>query len=190
MPPTDPSDTKQANADKHKRTKASKYQVSVALVTHLVTNVQENDSVDRSFWKNVKFDYPMYGADMSGSLFKSFKNPPEVWNPNSLPSILNVVRTRRSFISTHLVQLGATQNLPGITTPYLYFGMWKAMFAWHVEDMNLFSINYLHFGEPKSWYSVAPGESTLSEFSHIDRTWPTAGEIGSEFVSRAVQGMS
>src|SRR4051794_13551564 len=29
-------------------------------------------------------------------------------------------------------------DLPGITSPYLYFGMWKAMFAWHVEDMNLF----------------------------------------------------
>lgn len=25
--------------------------------------------------------------------------------------------------------------MPGVTEPYLYFGMWKACFAWHVEGM-------------------------------------------------------
>jgi jumonji domain-containing protein 2 len=34
----------------------------------------------------------------------------------------------------------------------LYAGQWAAMFAYHVEDMNLYSVNYLHCGAPKSWW--------------------------------------
>lgn len=41
-----------------------------------------------------------------------------------------------------------------MTHPMLYFGMWAACFAWHTEDKDLNSINHLHFGAPKVWYSV------------------------------------
>jgi jumonji domain-containing protein 2 len=52
-------------------------------------------------------------------------------------------------ILDHVGENGA--KLPGVNTPYLYFGMWKASFCWHTEDMDLYSINYLHTGMPKTW---------------------------------------
>lgn len=61
------------------------------------------------------------------------------WNICHLDTILDTVEHESGI------------TIEGVNTPYLYFGMWKTTFAWHTEDMDLYSINYLHFGEPKSW---------------------------------------
>lgn len=61
------------------------------------------------------------------------------WNIARLNTVLDVVEEECGI------------SIEGVNTPYLYFGMWKTTFAWHTEDMDLYSINYLHFGEPKSW---------------------------------------
>ncbi|KAJ3370861.1 hypothetical protein HDU91_005848 [Kappamyces sp. JEL0680] len=95
-------------------------------------------ALDRFYWRNLSFQETMYGADLPGSLFAD--DPDNKWNVAHLENLLSTV--------------GA--DVPGVTTPYLYFGMYKATFAWHVEDMDLFSINYIHFGSPKYWYVVPP----------------------------------
>lgn len=53
--------------------------------------------------------------------------------------------------------------LEGINKPYVYVGCWKSLFAWHKEDLDLQSINYLHFGKPKYWYSIPPAYSERFE---------------------------
>ncbi|KAJ7479900.1 JmjC-domain-containing protein [Mycena latifolia] len=96
--------------------------------------------LERAFWRNCGLGKPAwYGADTMGSLYTSATT---AWNVAHLPSTLSRLLPSSS------------QGLPGVNTPYLYFGMWRATFAWHVEDMDLFSINYIHFGAPKFWYAV------------------------------------
>ena len=45
-------------------------------------------------------------------------------------------------------------QIRGVTQPYLYVGVWRSLFGWHKEDLDLSSINYLHTGAPKYWYTV------------------------------------
>lgn len=39
----------------------------------------------------------------------------------------------------------------------------QSFFAWHIEDADLFSVNFLHWGAPKIWYSVSPSNKARFE---------------------------
>jgi histone demethylase JARID1 len=41
--------------------------------------------------------------------------------------------------------------------------MWRTSFLWHVENGNLYSINYHHFGEKKVWYTIPPKHNSRFE---------------------------
>ncbi|CAJ1931074.1 unnamed protein product [Sphenostylis stenocarpa] len=73
-----------------------------------------------------------------------------------------------AFSSSPIDQLGNSKwNLKGVTEPMLYIGMLFSMFAWHVEDHYLYSINYHHCGASKTWYGI-PGHAAL-EFERVVR---------------------
>lgn len=72
---------------------------------------------------------------MSGTLMQ--KNVP--WNLNELPNLLTKC---------------LKQPVSGVNQSYLYIGSWKTMFGWHKEDLDLYSINFLHMGKPKFWYCI------------------------------------
>ncbi|KAI5126029.1 Lysine-Specific Demethylase 4D [Manis pentadactyla] len=93
------------------------------------------DDLERKYWKTRLYGSPIYGADVNGSLFD--ENTKQ-WNLRHLGTIQDLLEQESGVV------------IEGINTPYLYFGMWKTTFAWHTEDMDLYSINYMHFGEPKT----------------------------------------
>ena len=51
------------------------------------------------------------------------------------------------------------------------------MTSWHTEDMDLPSLNYLHFGAPRQWYFLSPEQG--KKFERISKgniliyhSWP------------------
>ncbi|CAB5163061.1 unnamed protein product [Rhizophagus irregularis] len=99
--------------------------------------------LEHKYWKNLAYFPPYYGADLDGSLFTDATT---TWNINKIDNLLNLM-----------------DPIPGVNKAYLYFGMWKASFAWHVEDKDLYSINYIHFGAPKFWYAISPQKASTFE---------------------------
>lgn len=113
------------------------------------------EAVEREFWRLVSsLDEDVtvhYGADLH-SMDHGSGFPPRgdldygasPWNLNNLPVLPgSVLRHIHADIS-------------GMKVPWLYVGMCFATFCWHNEDHWSYSINYLHWGEPKTWYGV-PG---------------------------------
>lgn len=114
-----------------------------------ITNANEYtpercEELEKAYWRTLTYSNPLYGADMPGSLFDDMTTS---WNVAHLENLLDC--------------LG--KKLPGVNTAYLYLGMWRSTFAWHLEDMDLYSINYIHFGAPKQWYSISRSDKPKFE---------------------------
>ncbi|XP_077582101.1 lysine (K)-specific demethylase 5Ba isoform X1 [Stigmatopora nigra] len=119
--------------------------------------------VEKEFWRlvsTIEEDVTVeYGADIASKEFGSgfplknshFEVSPENehyltsgWNLNNMPVL-------DASVLTHI-----TADICGMKLPWLYVGMCFSSFCWHIEDHWSYSINYLHWGEPKTWYG-APG---------------------------------
>ncbi|XP_006002433.1 lysine-specific demethylase 5C isoform X2 [Latimeria chalumnae] len=119
------------------------------------------DLVEKEFWRlvnSIEEDVTVeYGADIHSKEFgsgfpsidrKSKLSPEEEeyavsgWN-------LNVMPVLEQSVLCHI-----NADISGMKVPWLYVGMVFSAFCWHIEDHWSYSINYLHWGEPKTWYGV------------------------------------
>ncbi|CAM8927154.1 unnamed protein product [Rhodiola kirilowii] len=106
-----------------------------------------------------------YGADLETGVFASgFPKASAVrsgediekyvtsgWNLNNFPRLAGSV-------------LGFEgSDISGVLVPWLYVGMCFSSFCWHVEDHHLYSLNYLHWGDPKVWYGVPGSHASALE---------------------------
>lgn len=105
------------------RDKADAYQKrQLGEVVVSAEKYEDNDYCDLlalKFWKRLgpTMESSMYGADMEGSLFDQDDDACG-WNPSRLESCLSLLSTDANG-----------ESLPGVTTPYLYFGMWASVFC-------------------------------------------------------------
>ncbi|VVB08200.1 unnamed protein product [Arabis nemorensis] len=133
--------------------------------------------LEKEFWKEIacgKTETVEYACDVDGSAFSSAPSDllgSSKWNLNKV-----------SRLPKSTLRLLET-TIPGVTEPMLYIGMLFSMFAWHVEDHYLYSINYQHCGASKTWYGV-PGSAALKfekvvrECVYNDDILSTNGEDG------------
>ena len=106
-----------------------------AVENNYMSENKSNDQIEDIFWRNAAFSPPLYGADIKDTFF----DKGVLWNMNDLNSVLSY---------------GIQKIISGVNIPYCYIGCWKTMFAWHKEDLDLSSINYLHHGKSKFWYAI------------------------------------
>ncbi|KAK2427681.1 lysine-specific demethylase [Trifolium repens] len=117
--------------------------------------------LEKEFWHEIgcgKMDTVEYACDVDGSAFSS---SPTDQLGNSKWNLKKLSRLPKSTL--RLLET----SIPGVTEPMLYIGMLFSMFAWHVEDHYLYSINYQHCGASKTWYGI-PGHAAL-EFERVVR---------------------
>ncbi|CAM8877820.1 unnamed protein product [Rhodiola kirilowii] len=111
--------------------------------------------MEKEFWDEIasgKTESVEYACDIDGSAFSTSPNcelGKSKWNFKKF-----------SRLDKSLLRLLGTA-IPGVTDPMLYIGMRFSMFAWHVEDHYLYSVNYHHCGAPKTWYGV-PGDAAVA----------------------------
>ncbi|KAK8953442.1 putative lysine-specific demethylase JMJ14 [Platanthera guangdongensis] len=121
------------------------------------------EEIEGEYWRIVQKPTDevvvLYGADLEtgtfGSGFPKANSTTEKeldphvysgWNLNNFPRLPGSVLSFES------------EDISGVLVPWLYVGMCFSSFCWHVEDHHLYSLNYLHWGDPKVWYGV-PGEA-------------------------------
>ncbi|KAI8029099.1 Lysine-specific demethylase JMJ706 [Camellia lanceoleosa] len=125
--------------------------------------------LEREFWKEMargKKGTVEYGVNVDGSAFSCALHDQlgrSKWNLKTLP---HIPKSTLRLLET---------EISGITDPVLYIGMLFSMFAWHVEDHYLYSINYHHFGAPKTLYGVP--SHAASEFEKVVQDYVYSGAI-------------
>ncbi|KAL3360583.1 hypothetical protein AABB24_013819 [Solanum stoloniferum] len=117
--------------------------------------------MEKEFWHEIasgKTESVEYACDVDGSAFSS--------SPDDELGKCKWNMKRFSCLPKSILRL-LEKAIPGVTEPMLYIGMLFSMFAWHVEDHYLYSINYHHCGAAKTWYGI-PGHAAL-DFEKVVR---------------------
>ncbi|XP_068656839.1 lysine-specific demethylase REF6-like [Aristolochia californica] len=135
--------------------------------------------IETLFWKACA-DKPFsveYANDMPGSAFAEVnsKTVKESGGGNGEKVAETAWNMRRVSRATGSLLRFMKEEIPGVTSPMVYVAMMFSWFAWHVEDHDLHSLNYLHLGAGKTWYGV-PKDAAVA-FEEVVRVQGYGGEV-------------
>ncbi|KAG0239655.1 hypothetical protein BGX31_002584 [Mortierella sp. GBA43] len=123
------------------------------------------DVVEREFWRLVENAFETaeveYGADLHSSQHGSgfpmrSRDPDDEYSAH--PFNLNNIPTLTQSLFRHI-----KSDISGMMVPWLYVGMCFSTFCWHNEDHYTYSINYMHWGETKTWYGIPASDALKFE---------------------------
>ena len=52
------------------------------------------------------------------------------------------------------------ESISGVTSPWAYIGGLFSTFCWHYEDIWMYSVNFMHEGKGKTWYTIPTSHTT------------------------------
>lgn len=131
----------------------------------LAGNTVTEHDVEEEFWRLAESQEEVveveYGADIHstthGSAAPTLETHPFAaaslsgWNLNNLPiwpkSLLRYIKS----------------DISGMTVPWIYIGMLFSTFCWHNEDHFTYSVNYMYWGETKTWYGIPASDAEKFE---------------------------
>ncbi|KAI3512844.1 hypothetical protein L1887_20164 [Cichorium endivia] len=122
-----------------------------------------------------------YANDMSGSAFDQTVGGGEgtKQGKKEIGDVMTVGETRWNMQKVSRAKGSPLrfikEEIPGVTSPMVYLGMLFSWFAWHVEDHDFHSLNYMHMGAAKTWYGV-PMDAAVA-FEDVVRAHGYGGEI-------------
>lgn len=146
------------------------------------------ETIEKEFWRVVESDVVTveYGADLdSARVGSGFPTNPAAIKKKDMKYFnsgwnLNNIKKQKGSVFKHL-----KEDISGMNTPWIYVGMVFSTFCWHVEDHWSYSINYLHHGDPKTWYGI-PGESAGHFETVLKSTAPELFKRYPEFIHSLV----
>ncbi|KAE9602888.1 putative chromatin remodeling & transcription regulator FYR family [Lupinus albus] len=150
------------------------------------------DEIEGEYWRIIEQPTDevevYYGADLeTGALGSGFPKKSTLtksdsdqyalsgWNLNNFP------RLPGSALSFEEC------DISGVVVPWLYVGMCFSSFCWHVEDHHLYSLNYVHWGDPKVWYGVPERHAEGLEAAmkkHLPRLFKEQPSLLNELVTQ------
>ena len=110
--------------------------------------LEPDEAMDRNIFEKDCLEPVEYAYNNPGSLF------PPAFTQCNLHKLDTPLQLQTHAYGDFSCSGFSRKGVPGITSSMLYIGTYGSTFPWHTEDADLPSVNYMHQGCAKVWFSI------------------------------------